>query len=464
MITQGPDQNVKLAKAQLGTVDCIAQSLSVGPITSAALLGGILAALGGSSGPLYMIIATIGVLAFGRILVMYAHRYAGAGAIFEDVTKALGPTSGIATSGFYYLAYIILGGPTMLIGAGFLLSTFFTEHMGVDIPWWTISLVILVAVIIINIVGVTISVRTQLIIFVCSVIPYLITAVVIIAKGGANGNTLEVFNPSSPTSGNFLRAFMFAALLFVGVESSVSLGEETREPRRSIPRAIIWTILIVGAFVVLTQYAGTIGFGLPHVAEAWASDPLGLATLGGQYVGSWIVPLMELGLILDIIAVAIGFMVASSRGVFALSRGGLLPRSWDKTSRFETPIGGIAVFAVASVIGIVANIFAPWRDVEGPYMGFFVGATMGGLLVLIAYGVLVIGAIRILIQGHWKPIGWLYAGAAAFTIGAALYGQFTPIPSDYTGWGVYGALVLVVLCIVWGVYHGVIKKENPPVV
>ena len=89
---------------------------------------------------------------------------------------------------------------------------------------------------------------------------------------------------------------------------------------------------------------------------------------------------------------------------------------------------------------------------------------MGGLLVLIAYGVLVIGAIRILIQGHWKPIGWLYAGAAAFTIGAALYGQFTPIPSDYTGWGVYGALVLVVLCIVWGVYHGVIKKENPPVV
>ncbi|MCX6414120.1 MAG: hypothetical protein NTU77_05905, partial [Actinobacteria bacterium] len=89
MTTAQADENVHLAKAQLGTVDCVAQSLSVGPITSAALLGGILAALGGSSGPLYMVIATIGVLAFGAILVMYARKYAGAGAIYEYVTKSL---------------------------------------------------------------------------------------------------------------------------------------------------------------------------------------------------------------------------------------------------------------------------------------------------------------------------------------------------------------------------------------
>ena len=464
MTTAQADENVHLAKAQLGTVDCVAQSLSVGPITSAALLGGILAALGGSSGPLYMVIATIGVLAFGAILVMYARKYAGAGAIYEYVTKSLSPTAGIATSGFYYLAILILGGPTMLIGSGFLASLFFSEHLGLDVPWWVLSIVFLVIVTAINVVGITVSVRTQLTMFIVSVIPFLITAVVIIAKGGANGNTLEVFNPGSEYSGSFLRAFMFAALLFVGVESSVSLGEETANPRKSIPRAIIWTILIVGGFVFLTQYAGTIGFGLPNVAESWASDPLGLATLGGQYVGEWIVPLMEIGLILDIIAVAIGFMVASSRGVFALARGGLLPRSLDKTSRFNTPTGGIAVFVVVSLIAIGLNIIAPWKDVEGPYMGFFVGATLGGLLVLIAYLVLVIGAFRVLVKGEWKAIGWLYSIVALLTIGAALYGQFSPLPVDYTRFGIFGALVLVVICLGWGIYHGTIKHENPPVV
>ena len=260
-------------------MDCVAQSLSVGPITSTPLLGGI--------------------------LVMYARKYAGTGAIYEYVTKSLSPTAGIATSGFYYLAIVTA----------------------------------------INVVGITVSVRTQLTIFIVSVIPFLITAVVIIAKGGANGNTLEVFNPGSEYSGSFLRAFMFA------------------------------TLLTVGACVFLTQYAGTIGFGLPNVAESSASDPLGLATLGGQYVGEWIVSLMEIGLILDKIAVAIGLMIASSRGVYALARGCLLPRRLDKTSRFDTPTGGIAVFVVVS---------------------------------LIAYLVLVLGAFRVLIKGEWKAIGGMF--------------------------------------------------------
>ena len=109
------------------------------------------------------------------------------------------------------------------------------------------------------------------------------------------------------------------------------------------------------------------------MAESWVSDPLGLATLGGQYVGEWIVPLMAIGLILDIIAVAIGFMIASSRGGYALDRGGLLPRRLDKTSRFNTPTGGIAVFVVVS---------------------------------LIAY--LVLGAFRVLIKGGWKAIGGMF--------------------------------------------------------
>ena len=114
------DEHGRLASAKLGTIDCVAQSLSVGPITSAALLGGIVAAYGGSSGPIYLIVATLGVFCLGGVLVMFARKYIGAGAIYDYVAQTFGATTGIATAGFYYLAYIILGGPAMLIGGGVL--------------------------------------------------------------------------------------------------------------------------------------------------------------------------------------------------------------------------------------------------------------------------------------------------------------------------------------------------------
>jgi amino acid transporter len=104
-----------LAHGELGTTDLVAQSLAVGPITSAALLGGVVAAKGGSAGPLFLLIVVVGVLGLGAILVMFARRYIHAGVMYEYVGRTLGPTAGISTAGFYYLAYIILGGPTRAI-------------------------------------------------------------------------------------------------------------------------------------------------------------------------------------------------------------------------------------------------------------------------------------------------------------------------------------------------------------
>src|SRR5262249_43753184 len=110
----------QLSRGTLGMTDLLAQSLAVGPITSAALLGGVVAAKGGSAGPLYLLLAVIGVLGLGMVLAMFATRYAHAGVMYEYVGRSLGPTAGISTAGFYYLAYLILGGPTMLLGAGVL--------------------------------------------------------------------------------------------------------------------------------------------------------------------------------------------------------------------------------------------------------------------------------------------------------------------------------------------------------
>lgn len=457
-----PEPRGQLSNGELGTTDLVAQSLAVGPITSAALLGGVVAAKGGSAGPLYLLIVVIGILGLGAILVMFARRYTHAGVMYEYVGRTLGPTAGISTAGFYYLAYIILGGPTMLIGAGVLGSDLCRNYLHIEVPFWLIALGILIVVALINLRGVQLSVRAQLAIFVLSVVPYLVTAIVVIAKGGVAGNTTQVFDPSAPSAGAFLPTFMFCALLFVGVESSASLGEEAREPSKSVPRAIILTILIVAGFCFLTQYAGTIGFGLDNVAETWASDPLGLSTLGNLYVGEWISPLLQLGLVLDMVAVAIGFMAASTRGMFALSRGGLLPAAFGATSRWQTPHVGIAVFSGLTVLCIVPIVLLSSAKGMDPYVGFAIGATFGGLLVMVAYLVLILAAGRLLLRGAWARTGWIAFTLALLTVGAGIIGSLFPLPADESRYGIFAALVLLLAGLLWGCYHGLVEKHRLP--
>jgi amino acid transporter len=451
-----------LAAGRLGTADLVAQSLAVGPITSAALLGGIVAAKGGSAGPLYLLVVTVGILGLGAILVTFARRYTHAGAMYEYVGRTLGPAPAIATAGFYYLAYIILGGPTMLIGAGVLGADLFKSYLGLDVPFWLAGLGMLVVVTLINLRGVEMSVRAQLVIFLLSVIPYLVIAVVVIAKGGAAGNSAAVFDPTAPTAGDFMPTFMFAALLFVGVESAASLGEEAKDPRRAVPRAIILTILIVAAFCFLMQYAGTIGFGLGAAADQWASDPLGLSTLGNRYVGDWIAPFAQLGLVLDMIAVCVGFMAASSRGLYALSRGGLLPPAVGRLTRWHTPVTGIVIFFVTSVVALAVDAIVSSRTGMDPYVGFGVTSTLGGLLVVVAYLVLIVAAGALLVRGQWRPAGWVAVVLAAVTVLAGLVGTIAPLPPDASRYGVYAAGILLVAAVVWGVYHGVIRKHTLP--
>jgi amino acid transporter len=451
-----------LAHGELGTADLVAQSLAVGPITSAALLGGVVAAKGGSAGPLFLLIVVVGVLGLGAILVMFARRYIHAGVMYEYVGRTLGPTAGISTAGFYYLAYIILGGPTMLIGAGVLGKDLCESYLGISVPFWVIALAVLLIAAAINLRGVQLSVRAQLTIFVLSVIPYLLTVIVVIIKGGVSGNTAQVFNPTAPTAGAFLPTFMFCALLFVGVESSASLGEEARNPVKSVPRAIILTILIVAGFCFLTQYAGTIGFGLDKVADTWASDPLGLSTLGNMYVGSWIAPLLQLGLVLDMVAVAIGFMSASARGMFALARGGLLPPALGRTSRWSTPHVGIAVFTVATAVLILPVVILNAATGMDPYTGFTIGATFGGLLVLTAYLVLIIAAGKLLATGRWRRAGWIAFVLALITVSAAIIGSVYPLPPDESRYGIFAAGVLLIAGLAWGCYHGIVRKHSLP--
>jgi amino acid transporter len=82
--------------------------------------------------------------------------------------------------------------------------------------------------------------------------------------------TLQTFNPHNNEVGTFegtFKGMVFAILAFIGFEAAAPLGEEARNPRRTIPRAVIGSALIVGLFYVFSSYAWVMGTGFNNFTE-----------------------------------------------------------------------------------------------------------------------------------------------------------------------------------------------------
>ena len=104
-------------------------------------------------------------------------------------------------------------------------------------------MIALAIVLVLNYFGVRLAIRAMLAFAAVSFVPMLILALVIIVKGGENGNTLSMFNPGETslfgiTGGGVLGGILLGILLFVGFEAAASIGEESEDPHRSIPRAL----------------------------------------------------------------------------------------------------------------------------------------------------------------------------------------------------------------------------------
>jgi amino acid transporter len=440
--------------AKLTTIDCIAQSLAVGPIFSAAAIGGALAGLAGGVGPFVVILTTIGILAIGYVVSELAKKYSGSGAVYELIAHTAGKPAGVFGAAGYYLALAALGSALPIIG-GITAQSFFQAHLDIDLKWWVWGLVILAIILVVNLVGVQISVKAQLSIIALSTIPFLILSVVIIAKGGSAGNTADVFNPSKVAEGgSVFKGILFAILMFVGFEMAAALGEETEDPKRSIPTAVIATILIVAAFYLLTQYAGTVGSGGPDQL------PFDFPTLATHYIGSKFSVLVELAILLDIIGIGIGMAAAVSRGVFTFARDGLLPTVFSKVDRKQNPAIAIAVFggiALACLLATIAKYgttvpLGPDGSPAGPpdaFNAFLILSTIGSMMFCVVYVVLCIGAARLFASTN--PVGLLAVLIGIATAGGGFLAQFVDglAPTGDALWGRHIALVLVIALVAW---------------
>jgi len=426
-----------LGERRLTTIHAIGQSLAIGPIFSAGLLLGLVAGAAGFNTPLSVVLGSLGALALAYVVSLFARRYAGAGAIYEYLVRGANRDLGVFAAGAYSLGLLCLGGGGVFIAIGFLADAFFSVHLSIDVAWWIWGAIGLAIAVGLNHFGVRPAVRGVLLLAGISALPFIFLAISILVQGGADGLTLSVFDPGQTSWDSVFNGILFVVTLFIGFEIAASLGEETHNPRRSIPIAVLGTVAICAVFYLLVSYAATVGFGAANIGD-WPANPSPIGALADQYVGSGLSAIIDLVVMLDALSVAIAFVVGASRIFFVFGRDRLLPPVLARTSKRDTPLGGNAVIVVAGIAALIAggvtNYGAPLK-IPDEVEAFAITATAGSFLIEAIYFILAIVAFRLVWQaraegGLWWKFPVLVVAVATPVL--AYKGALDPWP-EYPG-------------------------------
>ena len=224
------------------------------------------------------------------------------------------------------------------------------------------------------------------------IVSMVVLVVVIFAKGGAptTGIDFSVFTFDGVSSSAVISGVVAAFLSWAGFEACASMGEETDDPGRNIPRALAGTLLLTGVLFVVVMFAQVVGFGTDAAGlEAFQSSGNTLGDLGSTYVGQW----FSLLIIFTATVAAFGCHLATSatsgRMLYAFGRDGFGPKALAHIHegtggpRFATWL----VVGVALVVDLLCGAFR-WPDMGtgNPAIDtYFLFAVAGSVCLMVCY-------------------------------------------------------------------------------
>ena len=458
--------DTSLGRARVSMTGVLAQSVGfMGPVFSVASLLPLIVGLSatgrgaGVATPVAIIIAGIGIFGAGWIIAQYAKRIHLCGSLYEYVSDTFGARAGTVAGWVYFGAMLVLAAATFIVLGG-LTQNLLQTAFSVNIPWWPLALGFVALVTVIVVVGVQVSVLAQLIMVVVSSAVVAGFSIYIIAKGGLGGHSLSArpFNPLSVGGLDLLYGVLYGINMFIGFESAANLAEETHNPKKHIPRAVLWSLTIIGLYFVLTAYAQDLGFGLN--ATDWKNSvfPLQVLASSPPFGSSGFGDVISVLIIVDITAVAIGVSVAVTRGMLSMARAGRLPSALATVSpRFRTPVIGAALVAVVSAASIILvvvrdGVFSRATGQPGvlqpqwaPMFGWMAGFGGAGL-ALMYLAVSVAGA-----RGLWHQVNRvklvIAVSVGSLVSAGAVFGAFYKAvsPLDTVSWALLAWLVAGVI-------------------
>src|SRR3954467_6864066 len=381
---------------------------------------------------LSVLLALIACLCAATAIGQLAKLEPSAGGLYAYAARSLGPGAGFNVA-WLFILFEPLVAPFLYLEFGWAMSDVFQTSVGWHYSgqWWIWVLLMTVAVFLLTYRDVRLSTTAGVILGAFEIAIFGALAIWMMISNAGDLNA-QPFNPSHAV-GNWSGVFkgmVFAILAFIGFEAAAPLGEEARHPRRTIPRAVVGSAVVIGLFYILCSYAWVFGAGFDNfVKQATGADPW--RNLGKVFWGSgWI--LIFLAICNSITANSNAAVNAATRVFYSLARNGLAPRQLGRTHReFKTP--HIAIIWM-SIFALTLALFFGWR--WGALTGFSMIATMAVPVVILVYMLVSVGCIRHYTrlgrQGGFNPLLHVVlpvAGIVLFFF--PLYYQFYKAPPTY---------------------------------
>jgi amino acid transporter len=294
-----------------------------------------------------------------------SQRVTNAGAFFAYVGRGLGRHAGIASAFVSILAYVAV----QLAIYGFF-GAVISAQLGV-MPWWAWTLVAWAVVTLLSLLSVDVGARVLGGLMLLELISLVVTSIAILVNGGPDGiNFAASFAPDKILVGGLAGsagiAFAFAFASFIGFEATAIYGEESKNPKRAVPRATYLAVVVITVLFSLTAFAMVTGLGASSAVDKVASISNGLEnpaavlfSLASQYVGPWMATVMSILVLSSLFAGLLAFQNAASRYLFAMGRGGVLPQRLNTVNRRGAP--GAASVLTSIITGVVIVIFAVFQ-------------------------------------------------------------------------------------------------------
>jgi amino acid transporter len=364
----------------LGPVETLAQSVSaMAPSTSASLTIPLVFALAGNATWFVYLLATGVMLLVGFCVSRFAKLSASPGSLYSYTADTLPPVFGVAAAWGLLLAYLATGA-SVAGGALYyatVLSQQFLHWTPPAIP--TLALVC-VAASLIAYRDVKLSAEVMLWIEAISVSLIVIVLVLLPIHIGLHFDSSQ-FRLQGISFKGLGPALVLSIFSFAGFESATTLGGETREPLRTIPRAVLQCALLAGVFFMLCAYSEVVGFRGESTALSDSTSPLHLLSkrAGVSPLGVTI----DCGAFISMFACVLACATAAARVLLRMAHDKLLPAAFERTNRRHGTPGTAIVFSTALIFAATAG-FALSRATGSTMYDLFGSLSVFGFLTAYA--------------------------------------------------------------------------------
>lgn len=360
-----------------------------------------------TAGPTFwwgFLIVFAGQLLVALVFAMLVSRWPIEGSIYQWSARLLGRGYGWFAGWFYMWTLVIAMATVALGAAGFIANIFgIPSPTGTEKAW--IAFGVLIAGTIVNIAG-----QQVLKVFMAaSIAAEIIGSIglgtwlllvhrvnnfdVMFTGGGSGSGGADYFSLSGP----FLIALAFIGFSFVGFESAGSIAEEVTEPRRNLPKAIIFALVFIAAVVTYASLAIILATpDLAQVAAGKVADPV-FNTLTTQLGREIAVP-VECLFVIGFLASFLALQTSASRMIWAAARDGGLPKSGALAKLSATRRQPVAAILVTTVIGSALFLLS---NIAQDIYTIMVNFTSGGFFLSFLFPLF--GFAVVLIRRRWTP-------------------------------------------------------------